>query len=644
MVLVGYLILAIGLLLVGHLFRVFRWSLLLNPFVSAQRRVYFVSLALGYFLNFLVPFKLGELGRALVFKRLTRMPLSYVLFSIVYDRIFDIWAILILQCVLVWLGVFPLSVLHVVVSVLGVVMLVLLCGSSTYFKRGVWYISSVFNETIRRHILTFFWSGSVLTRTLVSEISLLRLVGYSVLMWGAYVGSLFAFVKALNISPYLSGVFNLFEGLYLAEELAKSGAHIVAVLDRLNPFFEMHYWLYFSVALMPLLVCSLYILVSMAWKRNPVKVLLSGSDVLFSGSDESKRVIHIANNNDFLAFLDRFFLNDSVEGVLSSYTHNQDVLVLKDLSGGSDATTVLAQKDGDVFVRKYATGNGSEKLHVQFEWLTDHAEQLPVSKVISSSNKVDFFSYDMAIEPGTLSLFEYAHQYGVDKAKLVLEGVLKTVTDSLHSKKVTRDSGASDYIKDKWTAPMSNVKEWAQSEALWDEPLLVNQTECPSAKSLFRQLNSEVCDGILKMLESVDVHGDLTFENIIVDASDAHYLIDPNPQDLFSPALLDIAKLYQSLRLGYEFIGRLHGVTLEHNRVEFQDQRSGVYETLKDHLDNWLTTTYGKESESAVRLLEVIHYARLLPYKIKRKDPLTAVYFSCLILLMKECVECLESD
>ena len=640
----GYLIGAIGLLLVGHLFRVFRWSLLLNPFVSASRREYFVSLSLGYFLNFLVPFKIGEIGRALVFKRLTGMPLSYILFSIIYDRVFDIWAILVLQLVLVGLGVFPLSLLHVSVSLCGVLMLLVLCGSNRVFKRVIWSFAAVFNESIRRHVLTFFWSGTVLTRVLVKEVSLVRVLGYTLLMWGAYVGSIFALVKAFDISPVMSGFYDLFEGLYLADELAKSGAHIVGVLDRLNPFFEHHYWVYFSVALMPLLVCSVYILVSMSWKQNPVKVLLSGSDVLFGSSDETKRVIHIANQSDFLAFLDRFFLDDTVEGVLSSYTHNQDVLVLKDLSGGSEATTVLAQKEGQVFVRKYATGEGAEKLKDQFEWLSEYADQLPVSKVLSSSDKGTFFSYDMAIEPGVGSLFEYAHQYGLDKTKEVLTSVLESVSTTLHSQTVNRESGADEYVLLKWIGVMKQVKVWAQSEGLWDVELTINQVQYPSAQALYEALTMTDLLTTLNGLDSVAVHGDLTFENIIVTSSGEHYVIDPNPQTLFSPALLDIAKLYQSLHLGYEFLGKLQGVTVARDSIDYLDQRSNVYVELKQSLDEWVDNTYGKAAQPIVTVLEMIHYARLLPYKIKRKDPLAVVYFSCLIRLMKECNECLKND
>jgi len=116
-------------------------------------------------------------------------------------------------------------------------------------------------------------------------------------------------------------------------------------------------------------------------------------------------------------------------------------------------------------------------------------------------------------------------------------------------------------------------------------------------------------DDIMRIIESESVashmlgeasfcHGDMTLENAIV-SNDQIYLIDPNtPDGVYTSWLLDVGKIYQSLRYDYE--GTFRGAASAIDKP-----------ALLAFVDCSLDSTdraYGA-------LCEGIHYIRMLKYK-----------------------------
>lgn len=79
---------ACGLFLVSMMLRVVGWKAMLQHKASYQRVI--LVLNEGYLLNNLFPFRLGELGRALLMSGSTRMSPLWVLSTIVIERSFDL--------------------------------------------------------------------------------------------------------------------------------------------------------------------------------------------------------------------------------------------------------------------------------------------------------------------------------------------------------------------------------------------------------------------------------------------------------------------------------------------------------------------------------------------------------------------------
>jgi uncharacterized protein (TIRG00374 family) len=96
---------AAAIYLVGFLPRAWRWRLMLSDHGDYSTRDTLRGIVLGYTANNLLPFRLGEVVRALVFSRLTHLSRLTSLGSIVAERVCDGVAIVfILVVMLLWFG------------------------------------------------------------------------------------------------------------------------------------------------------------------------------------------------------------------------------------------------------------------------------------------------------------------------------------------------------------------------------------------------------------------------------------------------------------------------------------------------------------------------------------------------------------
>jgi len=85
-----YVIISISIMLVAHLVRAYRWTLLLSPIgfkVSTWRM--FLAIMVGYLANLFVP-RMGEITRCGVLKRTNNVPMAISIGSVVAERIVDL--------------------------------------------------------------------------------------------------------------------------------------------------------------------------------------------------------------------------------------------------------------------------------------------------------------------------------------------------------------------------------------------------------------------------------------------------------------------------------------------------------------------------------------------------------------------------
>ena len=140
------------------------------------------------------------------------------------------------------------------------------------------------------------------------------------------------------------------------------------------------------------------------------------------------------------------------------------------------------------------------------------------------------------------------------------------------------------------------------------------------------------------------MHGDLTIENIICiqGNEDNWYLIDPNGGNLHESPFLDLAKLLQSLHGRYEFLMMVKNVNISGNSIEYMFTGSEAYQNLYKKYKNYLFERYSMTEVKSIYYHEAIHWLRLMPYKI-RKNPHTAiVFYSGMLMILKDIEDIFE--
>jgi uncharacterized protein (TIRG00374 family) len=84
---------AIGIALVSYWFRAVRLQLILRPAGKVRHSSAVLATAVGYAAMTLLPARMGDLVRPIVLARRERLPLSAALASILTERIFDLWTV-----------------------------------------------------------------------------------------------------------------------------------------------------------------------------------------------------------------------------------------------------------------------------------------------------------------------------------------------------------------------------------------------------------------------------------------------------------------------------------------------------------------------------------------------------------------------
>ena len=183
-----YVFLATLITFITFILRSIRWRMLLNTPRELSFVQYISSTHIGYFLNNILPFRAGDLGRAqLLSNQSKEIRFSFLVGSLVAEKIIDLWIIGFFSIFIIFSGY--QDVLGFKFSL--IILLLYIITTTIIFGRN-----SLVNIVQEKFSITRNFIDGYL---LVSK-NKIKLVGISILLWCSFVVYIYLVLQALNIN------------------------------------------------------------------------------------------------------------------------------------------------------------------------------------------------------------------------------------------------------------------------------------------------------------------------------------------------------------------------------------------------------------------------------------------------------------
>lgn len=201
----NYFVLAASMLLLGHLIRVLRWEQFIEVYEKPRVRVLLRAVAGGFFVNFFVPFHIGDLFRVIYAGRKMKNGIAFSLATVIVERYLDILAVGLIFIVSLasgmvvsasWQGA---ALTYAGVSVALFLLSVVLIKYSYWPKRVLWYLAGIFNESIRLKLLLASWSAVSSFKDMYKTLNRWKLLFLTLAMWGAYLSGYTLLVYSVHL-------------------------------------------------------------------------------------------------------------------------------------------------------------------------------------------------------------------------------------------------------------------------------------------------------------------------------------------------------------------------------------------------------------------------------------------------------------
>ena len=628
-----FLMSAVISLLLAHLIKILRWRLFIEIYEEPRDRNLIQALSFGYLINLFFPFRIvGDFFRAIYSGRKMKNSYSLSLSTVVVDRILDIITVGILFFILYIFSIYNKQIeksfrFYTLFSVLIIAMIMLFYFLKKYIKIISLRFASLFNTYIELNILKFMWALIWNFKDIFLKINKIKIIIITILMWVLYTSSYYLFSLFLLSEGYNFKLVDIFFLLFSKDIF---GTGLLLIEKKVSIFF----YIYMITPIIIMLLISKFLKI----KSYSKKVDIETEDYfnLFPNQD----------NKEKLEFLRKYFLDKDKSYIDNYLKINQKITIIRDFSAGLNATTMLCMKKDEIFYRKYAFED-IEKLYEQVEWIIENEKRnLPLPKIIRKEKTGSYCYYDMLYKPSSIPLFEYIHSMPFEETWDMIKNILKRLEEILYVNNVRKADAESinRYIDSKVS---DNLKKITDSKILkklfkYDE-VIINGKPYKNLFYYLEYLSKDYLFNIFKDDIYSDLHGDLTIENIIcnlntVEEKEKFYIIDPNSKNINNSANLDYAKILQSIHGGYEFMMRTYDVSVEENKINFLYTKSHAYFYLYKKLNEYMNLKFSKEKIRSIYFHEIIHWLRLMPYKLKKDGKRALIFYSGLIMVLNDVI------
>ena len=616
--------LAVLLMVLGHIFKAKRWALFISVYEKSNTLNLLNALSIGHILNSVLPIRIGDVFRIFYAGKKLKNGKSFSFATVVADLYVELLTVgfifIILSCNYKEKTDLEFVKNIYIFSCLATILITIFaCIFRKAIKLFIAKIASVFNSKIEFNILFASYLALASIKDIVLKINKYKFIFYTIIMWIGYLTSYYVFSLALkNVTPNYNFA-DIFVSFF-------TGINLYSIN---NEFFL----LWSGYLILPLLITFLC----------SILVKERQDDV-----ENYKSTLPQLNESDKLAFLKTYYAEENRDALRTYLEINNDVTILEDKSAGSNASTLLVMaNNGEMFFRKYAFNDDSIKLIEQIDWIKSHFGRIPLPNILNVKKKKNFVSYDMPASTNFLSYFEFIHTMPFSYSSKVLDEVLNDIRNNIHNENLRKADSETvkKYIQSKVTKNLKiilNDDKYIKDLEEYDE-IIVNGVNLKNLKYYEKVFNENNLQEIFINDSYSDIHGDLTIENIICASnfdfkrsSIDYYFIDPNSGNIHESPFLDYAKLLQSLHGKYEFLMMVKDVKIQKNVVNFMLTKSEMYAKLYEKFENFLFESFSYNEVRSIYYHELVHFLRLMPYKIRKNEKLAVVFYTGLLKVLND--------
>ena len=218
------LILAIITLVIAHVLKVYRQRQFIEIYERPDDKSLLQALSFGYIINFILPFRLGDIFRAWYAGRKMKNGLSFSLSTVVVDRILDVFMVAILFLLFYLFGfkndVIESSILFYTIGgfLLFIIMIIGL-KYSKYIKICIKKVAGIFNNNIELKILKFSWYVITSIKDMILSLDKVKLIFSTILMWVMYLLSYGLFAYSMKLAGNNISLVDVFTSLFSRNSL-----------------------------------------------------------------------------------------------------------------------------------------------------------------------------------------------------------------------------------------------------------------------------------------------------------------------------------------------------------------------------------------------------------------------------------------
>ena len=627
-----FLIVAIITLSLAHFIKILRWRLFIEIYEEPRNRNLIQALSLGYLINLFFPFRvIGDFFRAIYSGKKMKNSYSLSFSTVIVDRILDIITVGILFYIFYVFSIYNKQIeksfrFYMLFSVLIISLIILFYFLKRYIKIISLKVASLFNTNIELNILKFMWALIWNFKDIFLKINKFKILIITTLMWLLYIFSYYLFSLFLLSQNYNFRLVDIFFLLFSKDIF---GTDFLLIEKKVSIFF----YIYMITPIIIMLLISKFFMIKTYSKKNHREI--EDYFNLFPNQD----------NKEKLEFLRKYFLDKDKSYIDNYLKINQKITIIRDFSAGSNATTMLCMKKDEIFYRKYSFED-TEKLYEQVEWIIENKKKkLPLPEIIRREKTNNYCYYDMLYKPTSIPLFEYIHSMPFEETWEMIENILKKLEEVLYTNKLRKADTESinKYIDLKVRDNITKIYDSKILKKLlrYDE-VIINGKSYKNLSYYLKYLSKEYLYNIFKDDIYSDLHGDLTIENIICNLNtmeEKYYIIDPNSENINNSANLDYAKILQSIHGGYEFMMRTYDISVEENQINFLFIKSQAYSYLYKKLNEYMNSKFEKEKIRSIYFHEIVHWLRLMPYKLKKDGKRALIFYSGLLMVLNDVIE-----